>query len=168
MRKKETKFIERLVKKLPSSVFHWKIHAAFANGTPDSWFSDDKGDLWVEFKWVDEAILGVEAGATALQRYWLNQRHKEGRNVAIIVGSPTGVALLRNEEWNRPIESFDLSIQDTATWISNEVKHEREALYRSTPHSKTIRRSKLPVLPYNPLHSSREAHTVKSSTSSER
>lgn len=124
MRKKETTYIKRVTRKLSKSVYHWKIHASFENGVPDSYFSGNTTDLWVEFKWLDKVKTGVLADLSPLQQYWLNARYSQGRNIAVIVGTPIGSALLRDAAWNNPICNFDLSVKDISSWINKEVGHD--------------------------------------------
>ena len=96
----ESGFTSSINKKLPSQIFSWKINCRFANGTPDAWYSADKSDLWVEYKFLKVLpIKGVKPKLSALQLKWLRDRYNEGRNVAVIVGSPEGCLIYENLEW---------------------------------------------------------------------
>lgn len=96
----ESGFTSSINKKLPSQVFSWKINCRFANGTPDAWYSADKSDLWVEYKFLKVLPKKqVKPKLSALQLKWLRDRHAEGRNVAVVVGSPNGCLIYENMEW---------------------------------------------------------------------
>jgi hypothetical protein len=57
---------------------------------------------------------------------WLRERYFEGRNVAVIIGSPSGsILLLRPEEWTDGIsreefEARSLSKPEIAKWIKSQ------------------------------------------------
>lgn len=96
----ESGFTSSINKKLPSQVFSWKINCRFANGTPDAWYSALRSDLWVEYKFLQKfPVKGVKPKLSALQLKWLKERHNEGRNVAVVVGSPNGCLIYENLEW---------------------------------------------------------------------
>jgi hypothetical protein len=92
------------------------------NGTADFWYSGLTGDLWVEYKWIDRKTgeIDVSKQLSALQRHWLNSRTKEGRNVAVIVGTPQGSQIFVNGTWERmhPIEVFTLTDAQVAQYIT--------------------------------------------------
>lgn len=79
----ETRFIKSIHRLLPEELYHEKMSNPYRGGTPDVWYSGDKADIWVEYKygknWLSE-----------LQRLWLEARIKEGRKGYVIVGNPTG------------------------------------------------------------------------------
>ena len=95
----ENTFIAGVHKYLDESVYHMKNNNVYTGGVPDVWYSGIVRDLWVEYKFVvvpkrDTTL--VVPNLSALQKQWLRKRHKEGRNVAVIVGCKEGAIILRN------------------------------------------------------------------------
>ena len=82
-----------------------KNHNPYVAGVPDYWYSGPRGDLWVEAKWLPKIPVKAPIRATlsALQTAWLNARLAEGRNVAVMIGCPEGVYLMRDGEWNQEV-----------------------------------------------------------------
>lgn len=76
-------------------------------GVPDCWYSGSISDLWNEHKYLKSvpALLDLtdQRRLTLHQQMWLEQRHQEGRNVAVIVGHPEGAVLFRDLDWKEPI-----------------------------------------------------------------
>lgn len=103
--KPETTFCAAINRKLPVAVYRMKNHNPYVGGIPDWWYSGPAGDLWVEAKWLPRtpARAPAKIDLSALQVAWLNARLAEGRNVAVMVGCPDGVCLLRDGRWNEPI-----------------------------------------------------------------
>lgn len=107
MSKPETIFTDSVHKHLPLSVYRMKNNNAYCSGIPDVWYSAKK-DLWVEYKFVevpkrDDTPVDILAGKTPplsyLQQAWLRNRHAEGRNVAVIIGSADGGVWLPGLSW---------------------------------------------------------------------
>jgi hypothetical protein len=97
----ETAFKSKLRALLKPRVQHIQSMASLAsNGTPDIYISDRR-DCWLEIK-VDEKTKGaIKPKLSALQSFWLDHRHDEGRNVMVIVGTSTKEAILyKNKNWN--------------------------------------------------------------------
>ena len=70
------------------------------NGTPDLWVSGPNGDLWIEVKYNDKTQCGIKPKLSALQLKWLTDRHKEGRNVMVIIGtSPSEGIICKDQTW---------------------------------------------------------------------
>lgn len=112
----EHSFIRSVHRHLPNRVYRWKINARFTKGVPDAWYSGDKGDLWIEYKWLARTPKRrAQLGLTALQRKWLNDRYDEGRSVAVVVGCPQGALLLTDKNWNEPLEA------GVYTWQSTQI-----------------------------------------------
>lgn len=88
----ENRFIQRVHKHLDKRVYREKMHNAYRGGTPDVWYSGPRGDLWVEYKWATGKKLKAPA-LSSLQLDWITKRRAEGRNVAVIVGTPRGAFL---------------------------------------------------------------------------
>lgn len=118
----ESTFTRSVNTKLPQEVYKWKISDRFTAGVPDAYYSGAGGDLWVEYKWVKKLPKLVRPGLSQLQRLWLNARLQEGRNVAVVVGSPQGHIVFTDGEWDdgkEPVTVF--STKQIAQWITNEV-----------------------------------------------
>lgn len=96
----ESQYIRSIHNLLPKEIYAWKTNVRFANGIPDAWYSGPKADLWVEWKYTQSLGQKHKPKLSALQSRWLNQRHDEGRNCWVIVGSPSGCALYTNKGWN--------------------------------------------------------------------
>lgn len=125
--KPETTFIASIHRKLDSHVYRVKMNNPYAAGIPDVWYSGVERDLWVEYKYLSTdpktRIVDPTTLLSALQLDWLNCRHAEGRNVAVIIGCPAGGVLLRNGEWNKHITADRFmtkvaSREATASWIT--------------------------------------------------
>lgn len=127
MRESEyTRAVDRL---LPPSVYHLKLHLSYTSGVADSWYSGSRADLWVEWKYVRrvpprlDLCSGRAPIISRLQQHWLSSRNKEGRNVAVIVGSPDGAVIFPDLTWKRGIGrgNFRRFMQDkhaVAAWIT--------------------------------------------------
>lgn len=109
--KPETSFRGSIERRLPLELHHEKMNNPYSSGTADSWYSGNKGDLWVEYKFfpVIPPRVGVwltnpnvkKPDLSVLQQRWLRERYQEGRNIAVIVGVGRleGGVILRNQEW---------------------------------------------------------------------
>ena len=109
----ESGFTQAIMKKLPKGIYKWKIMNSMQNGIPDCFFSGVAGDLWVEVKYIStppkRANTDVSPKLSELQRKWLNDRYDEGRDVAVLLGSPSGNILLMDKDWNNRIVMEDLN-----------------------------------------------------------
>ena len=81
-----------------------KINMPFIGGLPDVWYSGDKDDLWVEYKFLvvpkrDDSPIHIDL--SPLQQRWLGYRFLEGRNVAVIAGCKEGGVFMRGMEWEQ-------------------------------------------------------------------
>ena len=103
-----------------------KMNNSFRGGTWDGWYSGKRGDLWVEYKFIaripQRASVKPFELLSALQLDWGKERLDEGRNVAVIIGCPTGGVLLRNRAWEKELsaqrfQSLILSRPDLVSWI---------------------------------------------------
>ena len=128
--KPETTFINGLHKKLPRSVYYMKNNNPYTGGIPDCWYSGQSGDLWVEYKYLPTMPVRADVHPakllSALQREWLNGRHAEGRNVAVIIGAPKGGVLLVDRTWEASIPpqlfaSLIRSKDDLVEWVLTQV-----------------------------------------------
>lgn len=94
----EAQYTKSITKLLKHGIYSWKINAAFAKGVPDLWLSGPAADLWVEVKYL-QAIPKtgrITPNLSRLQLKWLLARHKEGRNVAVLVGTPHGSFIIKD------------------------------------------------------------------------
>lgn len=108
-----------------------KMSNPYSSGTADDWYSGSGGDLWVEYKFIprrpQRGSVKIAGLFSTLQLNWLRARHCEGRNVAVIIGCPSGGLILRDLDWE--IESVTVdhftsqlrSRRDLAAWIEEQV-----------------------------------------------
>lgn len=115
----ESKFITKVHKSLPSSVYKVKIADKFARGIPDTWYSGPAGDLWVEYKYQEK--LGTKPNLSDLQQKWLVDRCAEGRNVACVVGSESGVAIYEGTSWVNYKSYTPVSFKEYIDWIMSKT-----------------------------------------------
>lgn len=125
--KPETTFTHSIHRHLPKEVYREKMANPYRGGTPDVWYSGNKRDLWVEYKFIPKLAVRVpnKIELSELQRLWLEARQVEGRNVAVIVGCPDGGVVLRSP-FPREITTPDfqaslLSRKQLAAWIGSQV-----------------------------------------------
>ncbi len=82
---------------------HEKMNNPYSSGTPDDWYSGNKADLWVEYKFLPRtpqtAIVKPFELLSKLQLDWIEGRYSEGRTVAVVIGCPDGGIILRDQEW---------------------------------------------------------------------
>jgi hypothetical protein len=135
--KPENRFIQAVNRHLPRT-FAEKMCNPYRSGTADVWYSGDRGDLWVEYKYIERIPRSAEIlpDLTPRQRRWLNARSDEGRNVAVILGTPTGGVIYRNKEWSVPLTVEQLIERvrpkdELARWIYSQVGEQVNAPYRS-------------------------------------
>lgn len=110
----ENTFIAAVHKYLPSmrELYRMKNHNVYNGGIADVWYSGAKADLWVEYKFIavpkrDDTLIDLVGGKkpalSALQQDWLSERHTEGRNVGVIVGSKAGGVWYPGTAWLTPL-----------------------------------------------------------------
>ena len=99
----------RLRKDAPS-VYARKINDPYQGGVADAYYSDSR-DMWIEYKYLKalpkRATTRIEPGLSELQKDWLRERHAQGRNVAVIIGSPDGSMILPGITWDATINQAD-------------------------------------------------------------
>ena len=125
--KPENRFIESVHRHLPRT-YAEKMNNPWRAGTADVWYSGDRGDLWIEYKFIERIPRSAEIlpDLTPRQKRWLNNRFDEGRNVAVVLGTPTGGVIYRNKEWMRPLDHVTLAglivpRDEIARWIFSRV-----------------------------------------------
>lgn len=110
--KPETTFTNSVHKHLPVDLYRIKNNNVFNAGQPDVWYSGMKTDLWVEYKFLvlpkrADTLIDLTAGKkpdlSNLQQDWLKSRHREGRNVGVIVGCKEGGVWLPGLAWVSPL-----------------------------------------------------------------
>lgn len=96
----ESSFIKSIHTKLPRSIYKWKINDNLTNGVADAYYSAKGGDLWVEYKYIPtlpkRETTPIKTCLTEQQAIWLDARSKEGRNVALVIGSPDGCLIMES------------------------------------------------------------------------
>ena len=108
---------------LPVGLYYEKMNNVYRGGTPDVWYSGTLDDLWVEYKWIPKlpvrGVVDLLDLLSPLQAKWLGDRMLEGRNVAIVVGSPKGSWFSNHTTLRTKInpEEFTYSRLDVANWI---------------------------------------------------
>lgn len=125
--KPENTFIAGVHRHLPQTYFE-KMNNPWRSGTADVWYSGDRGDLWIEYKFIEKLPRSEEIipNLTPRQRQWLNNRHDEGRNIAVVLGTHDGGVIYRDKEWSRPFSDTALSEllvpkREIARWIFSQV-----------------------------------------------
>lgn len=142
----ESQYTQTVHKHLSKEIYRWKINDSFQGGIADAYYSGTNGDLWIEYKYLKslpkKTSTQIIPALRSLQKKWLNARYSEGRNIAVIVGSPDGSIILASpKEWTTGLtcEEFKeraLTRQETADWIAEQcldLKNEK----MSTPSSTT-------------------------------
>lgn len=119
----ESAYISAINKLLPSTIYRWKIHDSYTSGVPDTYYSGDKADLWVEYKLVRDTPSKHTPKLSELQKKWLREQYNRGRNVAVIVGVKGGKGFIaENLSWEQQIKSITpITKRQIADWIINKV-----------------------------------------------
>ena len=86
----ERHFINKIHKKLPSTIYKWKINDAYHGGVPDCFYSGNGGLCFVEYKYKKELPKrdGTSIGfnLTPQQCTWLKDRRSEGVPTFAVLG----------------------------------------------------------------------------------
>lgn len=145
-RKPENTFIASVHRLIPS-VYAEKMNNPYRGGTADVWYSGSVGDLWVEYKYLERIPRSTKIlpDLTPQQARWLNNRYDEGRNVAVVLGTPAGGVIYRDKGWM--IESDQTSLlalvrsrPELAQWILNQVGTKCQLPVTSSPRPKSSSR----------------------------
>jgi hypothetical protein len=119
----EAGFTRYIFKKLPPEIYKLKLLLPLQTGVPDAYFSGNKGDCWIEFKYITapkKFTTNIVPNLSELQLQWLLRRKKEGRTVAVVLGSDIGCHIYSNVDWISPINRNILKLQqrkDVIDWI---------------------------------------------------
>jgi len=105
----ETRFTGRVHAHLPAGrhdPYYMKNNNLYTSGIWDCWYSGHHADLWIEYKFEplplrDSTIVPIDL--SALQLDWGLNRHEEGRNLAVVIGSPMGGVIFVHREWEHPL-----------------------------------------------------------------
>jgi len=129
----ESGYLTGLRKRLAPFLYYLKINLRFGQGVPDVWLSGSKQDLWMEAKYAQKippllTLTDDRYWLSRPQQEWLVKRHAEGRNVAVLVGSPKGDIFLPGITFQRPIPrdeflSFAIKTKDMANKLLSIVGH---------------------------------------------
>lgn len=126
-RKPETVYIASVHKHL-KTVYKEKMNNPFRSGTPDVWYSGSKGDLWIEYKYEPTVpkTREISPRLSPAQAMWLDCRCAEGRNVAVVVGTPKGGVIFVDYAWNYPTTPSEftanlLPASEIAAWIHKQT-----------------------------------------------
>lgn len=96
--KPENQFIKGVHTHLNRRVYRMKNYNPYVAGVPDTWYSGNIKDLWVEYKYipVSRPTKRVVPDLSQQQRRWISARIAEGRDVWVIVGCKTGGVIYRS------------------------------------------------------------------------
>ena len=105
-------YIRSIHRKLPPSIYRWKINDNFEGGVADAYYSGNKGDLWVEYKYIKalpkRSATTIKTSLSQQQKLWLSRRSEEGRRVAVIIGSPMPYIIMSSpSDWNEQMTQAD-------------------------------------------------------------
>ena len=86
----ERHFINKVHKKLPPSIYKWKINDAYHGGVPDCFYSGNAGLCFVEYKYKKELPkrdgTSINFNLTPQQCAWLSGRKDEGVPCFVALG----------------------------------------------------------------------------------
>lgn len=130
----ENTFIAAVHKHLPpmEQLYRMKNNNMYNGGIADCWYSS-KFDLWIEWKFIvvpkrPDTMIDLHAGKkpsmSALQREWLAERAREGRNVWVGIGSKDGGFILRlRAKWESPFPAaWAIAHMRTRKDLANEIR----------------------------------------------
>lgn len=126
--KPETSFIQGVHKHLPRT-YKEKMNNPYRGGTPDVWYSGNKGDLWIEYKCIPRIPIkaNILPDLSPNQQIWLSHRHADGRDVLVVVGVAKGGGVIYEHlDWMQPLTSAEFvarltSKADIAAFILQRV-----------------------------------------------
>lgn len=96
----ERHFINKVHKKLPPSIYKWKINDAYHGGVPDCFYSGNAGLCFVEYKYKKELPkrdgTSINFNLTPQQCAWLNGRKDEGVPCFAVLGIGNSVLMTQD------------------------------------------------------------------------
>lgn len=131
----ETVFIQSVHRHLRREVYAMKNHNEYNGGIADCWYDGPRGDLWVEYKFLElpkrattliDLCGGKNPPLSHLQQQWLADRAFNGRSVAVVVGCKEGGVWFDPMQWTKPLttDAFRqalVSRNRIADWIGSIV-----------------------------------------------
>lgn len=108
----ENTFIASVDRHLPVDIYRMKNHNQYNGGIPDVWYSGNRADLWVEYKFIvlpKRPNTPIKIDLSELQKNWLRCRDAEGRTTAVVVGCEKGGVIMPKLSWDRAWTAFDFS-----------------------------------------------------------
>lgn len=132
-RKPEAVFVGSVHKHLDKAVYRVGMANPYTGGIPDQYYEGSRSELWVEYKFYPKLppildLLNRKARTklSGLQETWLKRAYGNGRNVAVILGTPDGGIIFHNLSWQIEYERDACVIatrsrKDIAEWIYNET-----------------------------------------------
>ena len=124
----ENTFIASVHRHLPTWLYRMKNHNQYNGGIADVWYSGEK-DLWVEYKFITvpkrpDTVIDLinkppkgDSVISALQQQWLKNRHLEGREVGVIVGTKNGGVWFPGIDWD-----ITYTTQQFTSWIETRAE----------------------------------------------
>ncbi len=117
----ESGFTRAVNKKLSKNIYCWKVSDRYTGGVPDVYYSSKRGDMWIEYKYLHKLPKRVKPNLSSLQIKWLKERHSEGRNVFVVVGSPTLCLLYEQRNWEKAEVFQTLTRDQLIAWIDSRL-----------------------------------------------
>tara|TARA_B100001057_G_scaffold83723_1_gene79462 strand:+ start:909 stop:1310 length:402 start_codon:yes stop_codon:yes gene_type:complete len=78
----ERTFIHKTHKKLPLSIYRWKINDPYHGGVPDCFYAGSAGHCFIEYKFKKELPkrdrTPINFNLSTQQELWLTERNKQG------------------------------------------------------------------------------------------
>lgn len=121
---RETEFTRKIHRLLPDHVYAWNISDRFTRGIPDAYYSGPAADLWVEYKFypvLPSKTFQLGAKLTPAQRHWLQNRHAEKRNVAVVIADKSKAIFLENLAWTDTIQPAYVTHKQLAQLIADKT-----------------------------------------------
>lgn len=98
----ERTFINKVHKKLPPTIYKWKINDSYTGGVPDCFYSGPAGHCFVEYKFKKELPkrdrTPINFNLSAQQELWLTERSKQGVPCYVALAVDNLIVLTQNFE----------------------------------------------------------------------
>lgn len=127
--KPESRFIDRIHRKLNKDIYKQAMGLTAVNGTPDYYYEGNAGHIWVEYKWydnkptyVDLCDTGKKPNLSKLQQHWLNRAYHNKQPIAVVAGFPKGCLIFVNDEWKMHLTDpivIDLFTTTEESWVDS-------------------------------------------------
>ena len=116
----ERHFINKIHKKLPSSIFKWKINDSYHGGVPDCFYAGLAGHCFVEYKFRKELpkrdTTLINFKLSTQQEIWLTERSKQGVPCYLVLAVGNLVVITQDfEKANKYLTSEFL--EDSMTFV---------------------------------------------------